>query len=113
MAVVEIDVPPSIFDAMKVGNAAEVSKYFNSSVELVVLETEDFYSKQQAEQILKKFFDTNKVKKFSLLHQGGKDDTQYAIGSLQTVVGETFRVYFQFKSSNGKTLIHQMRIVKE
>lgn len=107
------DIPPKIFDAMKVGNATELAKHFNSSVELVILDKEDVYSKQQAEQILKSFFDKNKVKAFTLLHQGGKEGAQYAIGNLETVAGKTYRVYFLVKESGGKPLIHQMRIEEE
>jgi len=107
------DIPPKIFDAMKVGNATELAKHFNSSVELVILENEDVYSKQQAEQILKSFFEKNKVKSFTLLHQGGKEGAQYAIGNLETVAGKVYRVYFLVKESGGKPLIHQMRIEEE
>ncbi|MDD4148972.1 MAG: DUF4783 domain-containing protein [Bacteroidales bacterium] len=107
------DIPPKIFDSMKVGNAIELSKHFNSSVELVILDKEDVYSKQQAEQILKSFFDKNKSKSFTLLHQGGKEGAQYAIGNLETISGKTYRVYFLVKESGGKPLIHQMRIEEE
>jgi len=107
------DIPPKIFDAMKVGNAVEIAKHFNSSVELVILDKEDVYSKQQAEQILKSFFEKNKIKNFSLLHQGGKEGAQYAIGNLETVSGKAYRVYFLVKESGGKPLIHQMRIEEE
>ncbi len=107
------DIPPKIFDAMKVGNATELSKHFNSSVELVILDKDDVYSKQQAEQILKSFFEKNKVKSFTLLHQGGKEGAQYAIGNLETVSGKIYRVYFLVKESAGQPLIHQMRIEEE
>lgn len=107
------DIPPKIFDAMKVGNAAELAKHFNSSVELVILDKDDVYSKQQAEQILKSFFEKNKVKTFTLLHQGGKEGAQYAIGNLETVTGKIFRVYFLVKESGGTPLIHQLRIEEE
>jgi hypothetical protein len=98
---------------MKVGNAAELAKHFNSSVELVILENEDVYSKQQAEQILKSFFEKNKVKSFTLLHQGGKEGAQYAIGNLETTSSKVYRVYFLVKESGGQPLIHQMRIEEE
>jgi hypothetical protein len=107
------DIPPKIFDAMKVGNAIELAKHFNSSVELVILDQDDVYSKQQAEQILKSFFEKNKVKTFTLLHQGGKEGAQYAIGNLETISGKIYRVYFHVKESAGKPLIHQMRIEEE
>jgi len=107
------DIPPKIFDAMKVGNATELAKFFNSSVELVILDKDDVYSKQQAEQILKSFFDKNKAKSFTLLHQGGKEGAQYAIGNLETITGKMYRVYFLVKEEGGKPLIHQMRIEEE
>lgn len=107
------NIPPKIFDAIKVGNATELAKYFNSSIELVVLNIDDVYSKQQAEKILKDFFDKNKVKNFNVLHQGGKESAQYAIGSLETVNGKTYRVYFLLKGSGSNLLIHQMRIEEE
>ena len=35
------------------GNATELAKHFNTSIELVILEEEDVYSKTQAEQIIR------------------------------------------------------------
>lgn len=107
-----LDIPDKIFQAMKVGNIDELSKYFNSSIELVVLDKEDVYSKQQAIQILKNFFVKYKVKNFTLLHQGGKEESQYAIGTLETDQGK-FRVYFLVKQKGAISLIHQLRIEEE
>ena len=42
--------------AIKAGNAAELSKYMNSTIELLLLDKEDFYKKNVAETILKDFF---------------------------------------------------------
>ncbi len=106
------DIPNKIFQAMKVGNIEELSKYFNSSIELVVLDKEDVYSKQQAVQILKAFFAKHKVSDFTLLHQGGKEEAKYAIGNLETENGN-FRIYFLVKQKNNVSLIHQLRIEEE
>lgn len=106
------DIPETIFAAMKVGNAEELSKHFNTSIELVILDQEDVYSKQQAEQIVRNFFLKHKVKSFRLLHQGGKEDAQYAIGTLETEKGD-FRVYFLVKQKNDNAFIHQLRIELE
>ncbi|HXK82003.1 MAG TPA: DUF4783 domain-containing protein [Bacteroidales bacterium] len=106
------DIPDNIFAAMKLGNAEELSKHFNTSIELVILDQEDVYSKQQAEQILRNFFLKYKVQNFRLLHQGGKEDAQYAIGTLETDKG-SFRVYFLVKQKNDKAFIHQLRIELE
>ena len=81
-------------------------------MELVVQTHDDVYSKLQAQQIIAEFFKSNKPKKFSIIHQGGKEDAQYAIGSLTTNTG-TFRVYFLLKNKNNRSLIHQLRIEKQ
>ncbi|MDD2199897.1 MAG: DUF4783 domain-containing protein, partial [Bacteroidales bacterium] len=65
-----------------------------------------------AEQILRNFFLKYKVQNFRLLHQGGKEDAQYAIGTLETDKG-SFRVYFLVKQKNDKAFIHQLRIELE
>ncbi len=106
-------IPPKVFDAMKVGNSTELSKYFNNSVEVAILETESVYSRQQAEQVVKNFFEKNSPKNFTLLHQGGKSEAQYAIGTLEVANGKKFRVYFLVKEQSGTPLIHQLRIEEE
>ncbi|HBF89331.1 MAG TPA: DUF4783 domain-containing protein [Bacteroidales bacterium] len=102
-------IPPVIINALKVGNAAELAKNFNTEVELVILETEEVYSKAQSEIILKDFFAKNKPNDFKILHQGGKEDSKYGIGNLSTS-NNVFRVYFLLKMKNEKLLIHQLRI---
>lgn len=106
-------IPPKVFDAMKVGNSTELAKYFNNSVEVAILETEAVYSRQQAEQVVRNFFDKNSPKNFTLLHQGGKSEAQYAIGTLEITNGKKFRVYFLVKEQSGTPLIHQLRIEEE
>ncbi len=97
---------------MKIGNAAELAKYFNSSVELVILDKEEIYSRQHAEQVVRSFFANNRPKSFTLLHQGGRDGSKYAIGKLETE-NKSFRVYFLIKDTGGASLIHQLRIEEE
>jgi hypothetical protein len=102
-------IPAGISIAFKAGNAAELSKYFNSNVELLLLDKEDFYKKNVAEAILKDFFAEYKTKDFVIRHQGGINDTQYAIGNLKTEKGN-FRVHFLLKKVDQELLIHQIRI---
>lgn len=95
--------------AIKAGNASELSKYMNSTIELLLLDKEDFYKKNVAETILKDFFSEYQTKDFTILHQGAKNDAQYAIGNLKTEKGD-FRVYFLLKKVGQELLIHQIRI---
>ena len=98
--------------AFKAGNATELSKYFNSEIELVILDKEDLYSKKQAEQILKKFFTDHSPTSFRIIFEGGKETSRYAIGNLSTE-NQVYRTYLLIKKENGNSLIHQLRIEVE
>jgi hypothetical protein len=102
-------IPEGIAIAIKAGNATDLSKYMNSTIELLLLDKEDFYKKNVAETILKDFFAEYHAKDFTIRHQGAKNDAQYAIGSLKTEKGD-FRVYFLLKKVDQELLIHQIRI---
>ena len=105
-------IPVGISIAIKAGNAAELSKYMNSTVELLLLDNEDFYKKNVAETILKDFFSSYRTKDFIIRHQGAKNEAQYAIGILKTERGD-FRVYFLLKKVDQDLLIHTIRIESE
>lgn len=105
----QVRIPEGISIAIKAGNASELSKYMNSTVELSLLDKEDFYKKNVAEVILKDFFSEYKTTDFSILHQGAKNDAQYAIGNLKTEKGD-FRVYLLLKKVDQDLLIHLIRI---
>ena len=102
-------IPGGIAIAIKAGNANELSKFMNSTIELLLLDKEDFYKKNVAETILKDFFSEYQTKDFTIRHQGARNDAQYAIGNLKTEKGD-FRVYFLLKKVGNELLIHQIRI---
>lgn len=103
-------IPSGISLAFKSGNAAELSKFFNSTVQILLLGKDDFYKKNVAETILKDFFDEYHPRDFVVKHDGGgTGDARYAIGNLKTDKGE-FRVYFLLKKVGSELLIHQIRI---
>ena len=105
-------IPDEIVTSIQTGNDVSLAAFFNDNVELVVEAHDDVYSKSQAQQIVAEFFKSNKPKQFSIIHQGGKEDARYAIGSLTTANG-TFRVYFLLKNRNNNSYIHQLRIEKQ
>lgn len=105
----QVKIPAGISIAIKAGNAAELSKYMNSTIELLLLDKEDFYKKNVAETILSDFFSEYHTKDFSIMHQGAKSDAQYAIGNLKTDRGD-FRVYILLKKVNQELMIHVIRI---
>ena len=100
--------PVEIVQALKSGDSKVISKYFNSSVELIFSESQGVYGKAQAEQILKTFFSNNASKgdfTYNHSHTVNKDNAQYYIGKLHTGKG-VYRVYIYMKDQR----IHQMRM---
>lgn len=102
-------IPAGISIAFKAGNAAELAKFMNSTVEVLLLDKEDFYKRNVAETILRDFFNNYQVRDFIIRHQGAKNENHYAIGSLKTGKGD-FRVYFLLKRVGKELLIHLIRI---
>jgi hypothetical protein len=105
----QIKIPAGISLAFKAGNSSALAEYLNSTVEILLLDKEDFYSKNVAENILGDFFSKYHTREFTIRHQGAKNDAQYAIANLTTDKGN-FRVYFLLKKVNSTPLIHQIRI---
>lgn len=96
----------------KNGNSKEVAKHFAPSVELLIIDQEDVYSKAQAEQILKDFFVKNPPNKTSIVHRL-TNNPNYRLGilSLATKNGK-FRVTITLKLSKSTNvfLITELRI---
>ena len=96
--------------AIKVGNSKALSEHFGPKLDLTLLDKEDNYSKAQAEQILKGFFDKNPVSDYKVIHHGSaKDGAEYYIGSLSTA-GKSYRTYLLVRTENSKKRIQQLRI---
>ena len=104
------DVADQVADAIRTGNASDISKYFADNVDLKVLDQENIYSKAQAELILKDFFAKHPVQGFTIVHKSlPQSDSQFAIGTLKTSSG-TYRVHYQMKTAGGATTVTQFRI---
>ena len=100
-----------VVKAIKSGNSAEVSKYFDNTVEITLPEKSNSYSKSQAELVLHDFFASNGVKDFEVLHKSDHPGSQYCIGNLQTNNG-TFRTTIFMKQKGDKELVQELRFEK-
>jgi|SRR6056297_441150 len=109
---VKAQIPEEIILCFKSGNAKELSGYFNQNVELVIPQSDNVYSRAQAQLIVSEFFSHYPPNNFAIIHQGGKEGAHYVIGNLMTEKG-AFRVYFLLKKSEGNDYIHQLRIEKQ
>ena len=90
-----------IINALRNGDASELSKYFDDNVELSLPEKSDNYGKAQALLILKDFFNNNGVKLFEVKHKGEQAGGQFCIGNLQTKAGNyRTTVFMKMKSKS-------------
>ena len=97
-----------VVNAIKTGNAAEMAKYFDNTVEIGMPDKSNSYSKSQAEMVLKDFFTNNGVKGFDVIHKGENAGSQYCIGNLVTRAA-TYRTTIYMKQKSDKQVLQEIR----
>ena len=103
------DIITDIEKAIQSGNAANVSKYFNSTLDITVPKNEGTFSKTQAEMIVKDFFTKNPIKSFTINHKGTSNDgSKYGIGTYINTAGISYRTYFLLKKVEQNFLIQKL-----
>lgn len=100
-----------VIKAIKTGDADEVAKFFDNTVEITLPEKSNSYSKSQAELVLHDFFASNKIKDFEVLHKSDTGESQYCIGNLITTNG-TYRTTIFMKQKGDKELLQELRFEK-
>ncbi len=100
----------SVIRSIEAGNAADLAQHFTQKVDLSIPGTDDVFSKAQAEQILKEFFQDHPPEKLKLEHKGtSKLKDRYRIGKLITSKGK-YRLTYFMKKVDGKARIKKLRI---
>jgi Domain of unknown function (DUF4783) len=103
-------VKDQVVDALQTGNSKELAALFIANIDLTVKETADVYSKAQAEQILRKFFNDHPPAGMVIEHSGvSKSGDKYYIGILRTSNGY-FRTTFFLKRVGEVFQVKQLRI---
>jgi len=97
-----------VVKAMKNGDAAQIARFFDNTVEIMMPDKSNNYSKNQAEIVLKDFFSTNGIKSFEVVHKGENAGSQYCIGTLVTRNG-SFRTTIFMKQKNDRQLLQEIR----
>ena len=97
-----------VVTAMKNGDAVQIARFFDNTVEITMPDKSNNYSKNQAEVVLKDFFNTNGIKGFDVIHKGENAGSQYCIGTLVTKNG-SFRTTVFMKQKGDKQLLQEIR----
>lgn len=107
------DVIDGLSAHFKTGNSKEIAASFSPSVDLIIIDEEDVYSKAQAEQILRSFFSKYPPVKSAIIHRlNTNPNYRYGALSLATKNG-TFRVSITMKKSGSAFFITELRIETE
>lgn len=103
----------NVRDALKTGSSRELSKYLNNTVEISVNGEKASYSRNQAEFVLKDFFNKYPPQGFRYVHQGSsKEGLKYTVGTFTYDRGE-FRVFMLIKQISGAYLVDKIDFNEE
>ncbi len=97
-----------VVSAMRTGNAAVLARFFDNTVEIELPSKSSSYSKSQAEQVMKEFFNNNVVQRFEVKFKSEKAGNQYCIGNLQTKSG-TFRTTIYMRQRGDALVVQEMK----
>lgn len=111
---IQNDVMDVLFQNFKTGSAKELGKHLSSSVDLILVDEEDVYSKAQAEQILRDFFIKNPPSSFTKIHTVGNASSKNRFGVilLTTKTGK-FRISLTLTKVDANFLLNELRIEPE
>ena len=102
-----------IASASQQGDAKELSLFFDKQIDLTCSEKTNTYSKNQAEQILQKFFTKVGPTNFVNEQQGTStaNNTKFAIGNMNSESG-VYKVYMFFVQKSGQYFLRELRFEK-
>jgi hypothetical protein len=109
------DIINNVKETIKAGSAKELASYLNQTVDIMIDEKLESYSKAQAEFVLRDFFKAHVPSEFTIIHQGtskGGQPQPYVIGQYKSDK-ETFRVLIKIKTVGKQQLVHEIRFAKE
>jgi hypothetical protein len=97
----------------RAANSKDIAASFSPSVDLIIIDEEDVYSKAQAEQILRNFFSKYVPVKSTVIHRlNTNPNFRYGALSLVTKNG-SFRVSITLKKNGNAFFITELKIETE
>jgi hypothetical protein len=93
--------------AMKSGNATQLSRYFDSRVDISLPDKSDNYSRTQAEMVIRDFFSSNAVRNFEIKYKSESNGSKYCLGTLQTKNGD-YQTKLLLKVKDNKQVLQEI-----
>ena len=108
--------PPmeDMVNAIKNNRVEDMVKYFDNIVPITINNTQSIYSRNQAEAVLKDFFEKNIPKDFQIMDNGSPNNSsKFIIGNLSTPSGVRYSVYILLKLKDSNYLLQEIKMNKE
>ncbi|OEK06974.1 DUF4783 domain-containing protein [Roseivirga misakiensis] len=108
------DIMERVEEALKSSSSKELTKHLHTKLEIRLDGERKEYSKNQAEIMLKQFFQQNPASGFEFIHEGDNDTggILYAIGTYTSSSGK-HRVVVRAKQYNKKYKVYRLEFSKE
>ncbi|MFL5741713.1 MAG: DUF4783 domain-containing protein [Flavisolibacter sp.] len=97
-----------VINALRSGNAQELSRYVDDNIEISLPDKSDSYSRAQAVMVLKDFFANNGVTGFEVQFKGENGGSQFCVGKLSTRSG-SYRTTVFMKTREGRQVVKEIR----
>ncbi len=100
-------------NALRNDRVTDMVKYFDSFVPITINNKQSIYSHNQAEIVLKDFFEKNNPKNFTVMENGSPDNSsKFVIGYFTTPAGVRYNVYILMRLK-GNFILQEMKLNKE
>jgi hypothetical protein len=101
-------------NAIKNNHVSDIVKYFDSFVPITINGSQSVYSRNQAEVVLRDFFEKNPAKDFDVMDNGAADNTsKFMIAALTDTHGIKYSVYILMKLKDSKYVLQELRFNKD
>ena len=108
----QANVIANISSALKSGNTSAINQYFANSVDVTILDFQDFLDKGATIAKVNAFFADKSISGYKIIHEGKSKgrDSVYTIGTLKTQQGN-YKIYmFITTSHEGSNFIEEIKI---
>jgi hypothetical protein len=101
-----------LLTGLRKGDASLMARHFDQTIEVVLPESRSSYNRNQAEVLIRDFFNIHTVIQFEVLHKGTQSNAQFCIGILQTRKGK-FRTTVYQRQKDDRQLVQELRFERE
>ena len=103
-----------VLNSIKGNRIHDMARYLDNFVPISINNNQSNYSNNQAELVLRDFFDKNVVKEFKVMESGSPAvNSRFAISSFVTNNNARYTIYIMMRQKENTYVVKEIRISKE